>query len=70
MTKKLVEFYENTIIDELLYEQDNYTLMIEDRKRNGFLYSVYCDEEETYGLLNAEEISCYCGVNLEDIDIE
>ena len=36
----------------------------------GITLLVYCDEEESYGLLNAEEISCYCGVNLEDIDIE
>ena len=28
------------------------------------------DEEEHYGLLNADEITCYCGVNLEDVDID
>ena len=54
---------QNTSNDKAISQSATYTL-------KGITLLVYCDEEEEYGLLNAEEISCYCGVNLEDIDIE
>ena len=35
----------------------------------GITLLVYVDEEEEYGLLDAEEISNYCGTSIEDINI-
>ena len=36
----------------------------------GITLLVYVDEEEEYGLLDAEEISNYCGTSIEDINIK
>lgn len=36
----------------------------------GITLLVYVDEEEEYGLLDAEEISNYCGTSIDDIDIK
>lgn len=36
----------------------------------GITLLVYVDEEEEYGLLDAEEISNYCGTSIDDINIK
>ena len=61
------KLFENVNIDEPIAEKDDYFLYIEDRGRNGFLYSIYKDEDDGDYRLVYSWISYYNASLAKDI---